>query len=135
MIDELVICVWDGPSRRDIVLQRPSWADVDAAIRALDNADRNDIYLCPTKDDPETYLSVVGGAGRYVVTGAIRNEEFPVVLGGRGPEGAQEHLVVGGQRVLWPTEQVVDLETALRAAKAFYETTAFDGGGVTWGRA
>jgi hypothetical protein len=67
-------------SMRTTEIDQPQWEAIDAAIRALDNASRNDVYLVPHKTDPETYLCIGGGAGRYIVTGSIRNEEFPTVI-------------------------------------------------------
>jgi hypothetical protein len=62
VIEELLICVWHARSMREAVVTGPSWANVEEAIRALNNAG------------------------------------------------------------------------ALRAAKAFYDTGRFEGGGVTWGQ-
>jgi len=110
-------------------VQQPQWDAVDAAIP--DNLSRNDIYLVPDKADPATYLCVGGGAGRYIVTGAIKNEEFPSVIDPSKAAEPAELLVVGGQSGHYPGNCVLDLDTALRAARAFYVSGRFEGA-VTW---
>jgi G:T/U-mismatch repair DNA glycosylase len=112
-------------------LDRPSWEAVDAAIRALDNASRNDLYLTPHRADPDTYLSIGGGAGRYIVTGSIKSEQFPTVIDPTKAAEPSEHVVVGGQSGQYAGNRVLDLDTALRAAQAFHATGLFQGQ-VTW---
>ena len=133
-IELLTICEWVGPSMRATEVERPQWEAVDVAIRALDNASRNDIYLTPSKADPETYLAIGGGAGRYIVTGSIKNEEFPTVIDPVKGAEPVEVLVVGGQAGHYPGNWVLDLDTALRAARAFHSTGRFEGE-VTWAKA
>ena len=133
-IELLTICEWAGPARHTTDVDQPGWEAVDAAVRALDNACRNDLYLTPQKADPETYLCIGGGAGRYIVTGSIRNEEFPTVIDPSKAAEPEEVLVVGGQSGCFPGNWAVDLDTALRAARSFHATGEF-AGEVTWIRA
>ncbi len=131
-IEVLNVCKWVGPHVETVEHLNPSWELVEDAIRDLNGRERNDLYLCPTASDPETYLCVGGGGGRYVVTGSARSESFPTVVSGPGDDGGQELLVVGGQAGYYPRHWVVDLETALRAARSFYESGEFAGGGAQW---
>jgi hypothetical protein len=128
-------CIWRQPdfSAYDKVdAENPTWDQVDAAIRALDGAARNDLYFHVRRDDLETYLAVGGGNGRYIVTGAIENETFPTVIS--GPESAQPrvHLMVGGQMGDYPHNYILTLDTTLRAVHSFVDTCKFGGGGVLW---
>jgi hypothetical protein len=55
-IDVLTICEWVDRSVNHTEIKNPSWFDVEEAIRSLNNAERNDLYLIPDENDPETYL-------------------------------------------------------------------------------
>jgi hypothetical protein len=130
-IEILTVCEWVGRSMRQVETERPTWEAVESAVRALDNASRNDVYLIPDKGDRETYLCIGGGAGRYLATGSIRNESFPTVVDPSKLQGPPQELVVGGQRGQYPSHWILDLATALRAARAFHGTGRFEGG-MTW---
>jgi len=78
------------------------------------------------------YLAVGGGNGRYLVTGSIANERFPTVVDPAKSSDIREFLLVGGQEGDYPAHWILDLDTALRAAKHFYNTNLFEGGGLRW---
>jgi hypothetical protein len=102
---------------------------VEDAIQALNNKDRNDLYLQAEAAEAHTTLTVGGGAGRYVVSGATLAEAYPALLTKeqRFDEPFQ-FLVVGGQKGDYPSEHVVTLAEAIAAAKAYFETGRFEGG-------
>src|SRR5262249_25004042 len=94
----------------------------------LDGAARNDLYLTPAVSDVGTYLCVGGGNGRYILTGAIEiDKEFPTLVESDRPADPVQELVVGGQAGMYPANWIVSLETALRAARAFYDAGGFEG--------
>jgi hypothetical protein len=95
-VEVLTVCEWVGGIRRDTETTHPTWSDVEAAIRTLDNDRFNDLYLQPRQNAPETYLCVGGGGGRYVVSGSVENEAFPTVIDPAKADAPQELLVVGG---------------------------------------
>lgn len=130
-VQELLICASGGPTRRDEVVRNPAWSEVEAAVRALDNATRNDVYLrlCESIDD--TWLSVAGGAGRYLVTGVDGGARFPTRARGDGSAEGMVSLVVGGQPGEYPALHIVDLDAALRAARAFLLAGSCSGG-IEW---
>ena len=135
MIEQLTVNVWIGRGVTREEIARPSWDQVEAAIRALNERERNDIYLTPSACDLETYLSVGGGDGRYLVTGSINNERFPTVATGPrlgSAREATEELVSGGQMGDYPCRWILDLATALRAIRSFYDTSEFGGSDVIW---
>lgn len=76
-------------------------------------------------------MCIGGGAGRYVVTGSIENQEFPTVVDAARAAEPSELLVVGGQSGQYPGNRVLDLASTLKAARRFYTTGRFDGG-VAW---
>ena len=132
-IEILTISEWIGVSKKDTVVENPTWEEVEGAVRALNNRNLNDLYLQPARQDPETFLCIGGGDGRYLVSGSIGNEEFPTVVDPAKPSDVVEHLVVGGQTGDYAGNWIVDLETALRAARSFFESGDF-GGDVQWER-
>ncbi len=131
-IELLTVCEWNGPQMVSTDILAPKWSQVEAAIRALDECVRNDLYLQPRACDPETYLAVGGGNGRYVATGSINNERFPTAVWQLADNGSRESLVVGGQTGDYPRSWILDLDSALRATRSFFDTGEFSGGGVTW---
>jgi Immunity protein Imm1 len=125
-IEQLTICDW-ARQPRDLEIWNPQWPQIEVAIRALNNQNLNDIYLTPSRDTPGTYLSVGGGAGRYLVTGAIGiDEKFPMLVDEHSDDESLRPLVVGGQGGEFPARWLVSLEAALSAAHAFFESGGFD---------
>jgi len=130
-MDLLTVCEWLGRRRSDSEIAEPTWEQVEAAIRRLDNDRWNDVYLYPASSDTETYLCVGGGSGRYLVSGSIGNEVFPTVIDPANPAIEDVPLVVGGQEGLYPANWIVDLTTALGACKVYYDL-GHPGGDITW---
>ncbi len=118
-------------SERESILRYPTWPQVEAAIRALNNDNLNDLYLQPDENDPATYLAIGGGAGRYILTGSIKNETFPTLVGTDRPPAPQVQLVVGGQLGDYPGNWVTDLSTTLETTKLFVEAGGFESN-VPW---
>ena len=137
-IERLCISKWDKTTRLDEDIDHPSWHQVETAIRRLNGLEWNDLLMVPKASNPETWLAVGGGAGKYVVTGSIDAERFPTVVKTSGSglkrhrEKEREFVMVGGQEGDYPSRMIVDLETALKAAQAFHATAEFGGGDVLW---
>jgi hypothetical protein len=109
----------------------PSWAQVEAAIRTLDQAMRQEVYLHPLGSDLETWLCVAGGNGAYIVTGSLANETFPTYVDASQTADPSVSLLVGGQKGEYPANWVVGLEHAVALAKAFFDAGGFECG-VNW---
>ena len=122
----LTVCKWSGPRREDTNIEHPTWSEIEAAIRALNGHTQNDIYLQPVEGEPECYLCIGGGDGRYIVTGATKAGEFPTLADPARAGEPEETIVVGGQPGNYPGHWVVDLETALRAARSYFDTGTLD---------
>lgn len=112
-------------SDSNLLVENPTWAQVETAICSLNDADRNDVYLHPDRNDMETYLAVGGGNGQYVVIGAQNNTSFPALVPGDGPDDRTVELTVGGQPGEYPASWIADLAPALEAARAFYDAGGF----------
>jgi len=130
-IKRLRVCDWANTSTRDVIVLNPSWSQVDAAIRALNNDNLNDIYLEPWQGGSDTFLGVGGGSGRYIVTGAIAGKTFPTLVSTGSLDETLVPLVVGGQLGEYPARWLVTLEDALSAVRLFFDAGGFDCG-VEW---
>jgi hypothetical protein len=127
----LVIPHWNPANREERSIDNPSWEQVEAAIRALNNSDLNDLYLYPRQDSRQTYLCIGGGAGRYVVIGLIEDSACPTLVDPARSVGPGVELRLDGELDLVPNNWVMDLPTTVKAAKAFFEAGNFDCG-IDW---
>ncbi len=130
-IQRLSICHWTNIERRDVIVLDPSWSQVEAAVRELNNEELNDIYLTPLQAGADTFLGVGGGSGRYLVTGAIAGQTFPTLVDTLSSDDTLVPLVVGGQLAEYPARWLVTLEAALSAIRLFFDAGGFDCG-VEW---
>ena len=103
----------------------PSWADVEAAVRRMDNY-CFPIVLLNTTDDVEepSQFNVCGGAGRWALFHMMGDWEY------EDPTSTDESEVR-----LWDSDQgyfckgkniLTDVEKALRIIKAYYETGSYE---------
>jgi hypothetical protein len=119
---------WKGAHRHDEVVDQPDVATVESTIRRLDG-DRT-TEVCIEADD-QSYLILGGGAGRYVgFISRNENEMHNLITPTGSPEPSIE-LCAGGQTGFFAERQLVDLATALRAARTFAERGELDQS-VTW---
>jgi hypothetical protein len=131
-IAQLTVSEWDGTDVRNQIVMNPTWDQVEAAVRRLDNACFNDLYLQPDAANSEIYLCVGGGSGRYVLAGVLAGDRFPTLIDHDRPAEPAELIRVGGQEGDYPANVVHDLEVTLTAVRAFWATGRFDGSGLRW---
>jgi hypothetical protein len=125
-LHSLTVCEWSQRRRIDSVLNNPTWPDIEAAIRKLDNDRFNDIHLQRDEDSEDFCLSVGGGSGRYLITGASP-DGYPTVTDLTRASLPDELLCVGGQDCYFPAKWIHPLDVALTAARTFFETGTFAG--------
>ncbi len=106
----------EGP---DVI--NPSWAQVEAAIRELNNADLSAVLIGITPDHEPPWMGIAGGNGQYLVFVFDQGNEILVNTNVEETDQTIE-LVAGGQSANYPKRKVVDLELALRAARTFAES-------------
>jgi len=123
-IRRLRICDWQESGRLNIVVEKPSWSDIESAIRAMNNGNLNDVYL-DLESEPETSLTIGGGSGRYIVSGSLAAESFPTLTDPSVAETARVNLIVGGQLGDYPAHYVVSLAHALAAVRSVAESGIF----------
>jgi hypothetical protein len=103
-------------------IENPTWEQIETAIRALNNSDLNDLFL---NANDVTWLGVGGGAGQYLLTGAIGDDLFPTLVDPDKRPDRDIALIVGGQESDYPENWIHCLPQALAAAHDFYEMGGF----------
>lgn len=106
---------WVGNRNQGDFIENPDWNQVESAIRELDGASHTLVTLGA---DEETYMSIGGGAGKYIVTVTFDNLNFYTLLD-LAKSNNIEKLVVGGQYGNFPALQCVDILRCLLAARTF----------------
>ncbi|MDZ8139420.1 MAG: Imm1 family immunity protein [Nostoc sp. DedQUE04] len=108
---------WIGNQNKGSVEQAHSWKEIESAIRELDGHHKTLVTL---ETDSETHMAVSGGLGKYVVYLTFDNENFHYLVD-PSKSDIDEFVIVGGQEGVYPASSCVDLNTTLKAAKAFVE--------------
>ena len=113
---------WLGMHCADWEVESPRWPDVETSIRRLDQAEFTVVTL---ELDGEAHLAVGGGAGGYIVYETPDNFTFFNLL---SEQAGNDSVIVaiGGQEAPYPAIQVVDIETALRAAHTYWQSQQRD---------
>jgi hypothetical protein len=108
----------EQPTVRDYAA--PDWATVETAIRKLDQVHHSEVTL-----GDEAYISVGGGQGQYSVF-IFTEEERNLILTDPSKSSGSDVLVSGGQSARIENQRIVDLDTALKAVKAYYQRRQAD---------
>ena len=108
---------WEGVLNREWSIEEASSADLD---RTLDRLDARTYTMVTIQADGDRHLTIGGGAGQYVVYATFDNEEFWNLLRPQ-PIVGTVLLNAGGQQGDFPAAQVVDMEQARAAGRAFLD--------------
>jgi hypothetical protein len=107
-------------------IDRPEWRDVEGAIRALDRFHRPFVHLFLDQPLLEyDYMSVIGGSGAYWVGATVASQDILCLLGNPGGSEIVE-LWTSDQGFQASARHVVELDTALKAARYFLEHGTYD---------
>jgi hypothetical protein len=107
---------WADGRADHLVDESPSLGDLETAVRALNQRQHTELVV--TGHDGQ-YLSVEGGAGRYLVHLGSDEHDDVIVVCVAGALGGDVSIVAAGRVRRVPRRDVVDLDTALRAVRAF----------------
>jgi Immunity protein Imm1 len=123
----------------DRVVENPTWADVERAIRSLNGKTRTALNLFHDERSPDM---VIGGGRRrlyHVMVG--RRGVGPINLVNPSAKDDEIEMLIGGYGTDFPMWALVDLPTALVAAKTFWDQGKldeslhwFEGGTREWNR-
>jgi len=97
------------------VIESPSSAEIEAAVRALNQKERTLVMLYQS---PEKHMAVGGGNGQYVAYITEDGRSFSKLVSST-PDTGTLCLVVGGQVGDYPRSQCVSLDEVLRAVREF----------------
>lgn len=122
-ISDLSIEKWVSNKNESDFIEKPSWTQIESAIRELDGKSKTLVTLGV---DEDTYMTIGGGESRkYIVSVTFDNISFHNLVDLSKPDGT-EKLVVGGQEGIYPTKMCVDLFPSLVAARTFAESGKLD---------
>ena len=106
-------------------VERPSWVEVELAIRRMDNYCFPIVQLNLTAyDDDEAIFNVIGGAGRWALFHMMGDWQYADAEG----SNSDARLWDSDQGYFCKEKNVVtDVEKVLRITRAFYRTGRYEG--------
>ncbi|MEA5598292.1 Imm1 family immunity protein [Rivularia sp. UHCC 0363] len=122
-VSNLSVEQWIDNFNQDELIEKPTWNQIETAIRELNGKNKTLVTLGA---DDETYMSIGGGAGKYVVTATFDNFDFYILVNLLKPDDQIEKLVVGAQEGNYSAKMCVDLLPCLLAARTFVESGKLD---------
>lgn len=110
---------WDSQQ-----IDSPPWADVEAAVRRMDNFCFPWVMLNTTDDDEdEDVFNVMGGSGRWALFQIMGDWQYEDPAGGE----AEVRLWDSDQGYFCKEKNVLtDVEKVLRITRAYYDTGSYD---------
>ncbi|MGB3651378.1 MAG: Imm1 family immunity protein [Rivularia sp. (in: cyanobacteria)] len=114
---------WIDNFNQEELTKKPTWNQIETDIRELNGKNKTLVTLGA---DDETYMSIGGGAGKYVVTATFDNFDFYILVNLLKPDNQIEKLVVGRQEGNYSAKMCVDLLPCLLAARTFVESGKLD---------
>lgn len=117
---------WAGVFNQGYTIEHPSLEQIESAIRMLDGQIRT---LVTIEAEDETHMAIGGGSsGQYVVYATFDNQRFATLVASNSRSSSNRAvvLVAGGQSGDYPERHCVDIEAALRAARAFAVNGSLD---------
>jgi hypothetical protein len=117
------------PDPDELEIHEPTWPQIEAAIRALDNS-RHTLVMLAHDLDHWMGLGAGGDGGRYFVTTHEGEGVDYIAITPDAPSKVLV-LVVGGQDTGYTMRETVDLEAALLAA-ATYAVDGTRDPALTW---
>lgn len=122
-VSRLITDEWSGLVCKEVEGRLPSWEAVEGAVRALDAKVKTILSLYK---DEDSYITVGGGAGRYVVYVSEAQEIWNLLCNSGTDLKGKVVLCIGGQDGDFPARQVVNLPAALAAIRTFFHAGKID---------
>lgn len=121
-VNRMIIDEWAGVYCDEQEVRSPGFEELIELFRKLDGK----VHTLLVLDAPNgARLMIGGGAGRYVVSATVSEQEFWNLLSEVDKHGAVV-VTTGGQDGEFPARQVVDEAHAIQAAKTFLSSAKLD---------
>ncbi|WP_199248416.1 Imm1 family immunity protein [[Phormidium] sp. ETS-05] len=117
-VSDLSVEKWVGNQNQGTLIENPTWQQIESAISELNG---NSQTLVTLGADEESYMSIGGGAGNYIVNVTFDGMTFYNLVDHSQPEKI-EKLTIGGQLGNYSAKLCVDLQAALLVAKTFAQS-------------
>lgn len=127
-VKRIVVDKWTGVFCREEEFHAPRIEDLDMALDALDA--KIHTLACLYGSDG-SYLTIGGGAGRYVVFASGADNKIRNLIAAEGDPNQIALINIGGQEGDYSSRQIVDKEQMLQAAHLFFESGQL-GSDFTW---
>lgn len=132
MSNAFTLELWSRLGKRSTPV--PSWPDVERVLHSLDGETRNTLFL----GNPESTAGLIVGGGpeRFMVwvqQWDLTGEELSIdtATDRHAPSGLVRFTLDNGELGEYPLSITVDLESAIRAARTFFERGELDDN-LTW---
>lgn len=102
----------------------PVWADVEAQIRHLETAESGSVFL---KAANGSTLSIGSDQGIGYIVFVSDGDDYRYLKAPDSKRKGVVKLVLGFQPAEYPRRIVVDLDAALKAARAYFDSGRIDG--------
>ena len=119
---------WQGAIYQKTIIENPTWEQIEMAIQSLNHQNLNDLYL---HINDNTWLCIGGGDGQYLLTGAMGDDTFPMLVDDKKLSLPKIPLTVGGQTGDYPSNWLHDLSQTLIAVRDFYDSGGYSAN-VNW---
>lgn len=119
---------WTGIHCKEEETVEPSFEDLKRWIGRLDAKTWTMVTI---NGRHEAFLTVGGGDGKYIVILTSTDEQFWNLISPIPNVAGLVTLNIGGQEGDYPGRQVVDYQTALKAAETFFSSGGMDSA-LTW---
>jgi immunity protein Imm1 of predicted polymorphic toxin system len=119
----MTLWFWRGNRAEKRENRHPSRAEVENAIRQLDQSTRTEVSL---RHHDGGELTIGGGARRYYVSAILEPERVHVLTNPTAAGRKDELIVLGGQPSRLPASYVVGRKAAVQAASTFMERGLLD---------
>jgi hypothetical protein len=116
-VNRIIADKWSGALTEDEVIVSPTFDDLRRVIESLDANVKTSVFL---EGENGAYLAVGGGSGQYIVYVSPSDQQFWNLIANRTERNEKISLVVGGQDGDYAARQVVDKNSAIKAAKRFF---------------
>ena len=110
---------WDCMSGTEGLRRHPSWLEIEHRIKALDTPEHSTVFLKGTNGD---LLTMAGDQAHGMLVFLSTENGHEYVLAPPGNRNGRATIVIGFQPGDYAKRILVDIDTALKVARKFFQT-------------